>query len=104
MNVTVPAEQGYGARDPELIQPVPRANFPASTDIKPGMQFQAQTQAGPRVVTVVKVDRDEVTVDANHPLAGMDLKFDVTVKDVRQATPEEVRHGHAHGAGGHHHH
>ena len=83
---------------------MPRANFPASTDIKPGMQFQAQTQAGPRVVTVVKVDRDEVTVDANHPLAGMDLKFDVTVKDVRQATPEVVRHGHAHGAGGHHHH
>jgi FKBP-type peptidyl-prolyl cis-trans isomerase SlyD len=103
VNVTVPAEQGYGPRDPKLIQPVPRSNFQGVTDIKPGMQFQAQTQEGARVVTVVKVDPDEVTVDANHPLAGMDLKFDVTVKDVRQATEEEKQHGHAHGAGGHHH-
>jgi FKBP-type peptidyl-prolyl cis-trans isomerase SlyD len=104
VNVTVPAEQGYGPRDPNLIQPVPRSNFQGAPDIRPGMQFQAQTKEGARVVTVVKVDPDEVTVDANHPLAGMDLKFDVTVKDVRPATAEELQHGHAHGAGGHHHH
>ncbi|MDB5322660.1 MAG: peptidylprolyl isomerase [Phycisphaerales bacterium] len=99
--VTVPAEQGYGARDPNLVQPVPRSNFQGVPEIKPGMQFQAQTPDGARVVTVVNVDDQNVTVDANHPLAGMDLKFDVNVVDVRPATPEEVTHGHAHGPDGH---
>ena len=104
VNVTVPPEQGYGMRDPNLVQPVPRANFQGAPDIKPGMQFQAQTAEGARIVTVVKVDDQHVTVDANHPLAGMDLKFDVSVVGVRAASPEELQHGHAHGAGGHHHH
>jgi FKBP-type peptidyl-prolyl cis-trans isomerase SlyD len=99
--VTVPAAQGYGARDPNLIQPVPRSNFQGIAEIKPGMQFQAQTAEGARVVTVVKVDDQNVTVDANHPLAGMDLKFDVQVVGVRQATAEELTHGHAHGPDGH---
>jgi len=103
INVTIPPEQGYGARDPNLVQPVPRSNFKGIAEIKPGMQFQAQTAEGARVVTVVQVDDQNVTVDANHPLAGMELKFDVKVVDVRKATPEEVTHGHAHGAGGHNH-
>jgi FKBP-type peptidyl-prolyl cis-trans isomerase SlyD len=103
VNVTVPPDRGYGPRDPNLVQPVPRTNFKGVTDIKPGMQFQAQTPAGPRIVTIIKVDPDNITVDANHPLAGMDLKFDVTVVDVREATQEELTHGHAHGPGGHHH-
>jgi FKBP-type peptidyl-prolyl cis-trans isomerase SlyD len=103
VNVTVPPEQGYGQRDPNLVQPVPRSNFQGINEIKPGMQFQAQTPEGARVVTVVDVDPQNVTVDANHPLAGMPLKFDVTVKDVRPATPEEVTHGHAHGPNGHQH-
>jgi FKBP-type peptidyl-prolyl cis-trans isomerase SlyD len=67
------------------------------------MQFQAQTPGGARVVTVVDVDPQNVTVDANHPLAGMPLKFDVKVVDVRQATTEELSHGHVHGPGGHQH-
>jgi FKBP-type peptidyl-prolyl cis-trans isomerase SlyD len=103
VNVTVPAEQGYGKRDPGLIQSVPRANFQGAPDIKPGMQFQAQTAQGARVVTVVKADEQHVTVDANHPLAGMDLTFDVSIVGVREASAEEDQHGHAHGAGGHHH-
>ena len=103
VNVTVPAEKGYGPRDPNLIQPVPRANFQSAGEIKPGMQFQAQTPDGARVVTVIKVDDQNVTVDANHPLAGMDLRFDVTVVGVREASAEEISHGHVHGAGGHHH-
>ena len=102
LTVTVPPEQGYGPHDPNLVQPVPRANFQGAPDIKPGMQFQAHTSEGTRVVTVVKVDEQNVTVDANHPLAGMDLKFDVSVVGVREASPEELQHGH--GAGGHHHH
>jgi FKBP-type peptidyl-prolyl cis-trans isomerase SlyD len=82
---------------------VPRTNFQGVADIKPGMQFQAHTSDGARVVTVVKVDEQNVTVDANHPLAGMELKFDVSVVGVREASAEELQHGHAHGAGGHHH-
>jgi FKBP-type peptidyl-prolyl cis-trans isomerase SlyD len=101
--VTVPPEQGYGPRDPNLVQPVPRSNFQGISEIKPGMQFQAQTPDGARVVTVVNVDPQNVTVDANHPLAGVELKFDVKVVDVRPATPEEVTHGHVHGPNGHNH-
>lgn len=103
INVTIPPDQGYGQRDPALVQPVPRTNFKGINDIQPGMQFQAQTPQGARVVTVVAVDPDNVTVDANHPLAGVELKFDVTVKDVREATQEELQHGHVHGPGGHQH-
>jgi FKBP-type peptidyl-prolyl cis-trans isomerase SlyD len=86
-----------------MIQSVPRGNFQGAQEIQPGMQFQAQTSQGPRVVTVVKVDPDEVTVDANHPLAGLELSFDVTVRGVREASAEEIAHGHAHGVGGNHH-
>lgn len=103
IKVTIPPEQGYGARDPNLVQPVPRSNFQGIQEIKPGMQFQAQTAEGARVVTVVQVDDQNVTVDANHPLAGMELKFDVKIVDVRKATPEELTHGRAHDAGGHNH-
>lgn len=103
VNVTIPPEQGYGQKDPRMVQAVPRSAFQGVSDIQPGMQFQAQSPQGARVVTVVKVTDDEVTVDANHPLAGMELKFDVDVKDVRAATPEEISHGHVHGPGGHHH-
>ncbi len=101
--VTVAPEDAYGTRDQSQVQAVPRAAFKGAAEIKPGMQFQAQSPQGPRVVTVTKVDPEEITVDANHPLAGVTLKFDVNVREVRPATPEEVAHGHVHGAGGHHH-
>lgn len=104
INVVIPPEQGYGQKDPQMVQAVPREMFKGAPEIKPGMQFQAQSPQGPRVVTVVAVTDKEVTVDANHPLAGMELKFDVDVKEVRAATAEEVSHGHVHGPGGHHHH
>jgi len=103
VNVTVAPEQGYGPRDPNLVQPVPRSSFQGVPEIKKGMQFQAQTPGGARLVTAVDVDPQNVTVDANHPLAGMDLNFSVKVVDVRQATPEELSHGHAHGPEGHNH-
>ncbi|HEV7299049.1 MAG TPA: peptidylprolyl isomerase [Tepidisphaeraceae bacterium] len=95
--------EGYGEKRQELIQPVPRKMFSGATDIKPGMQFQAKTEEGPQVVTVVAVDDENITIDANHPLAGQTLNFDVKVVDVRAATPEEVQHGHVHGPGGHQH-
>ena len=103
VNAVIPPENAYGTRDETLVQQLPRSQFDTDQDIQVGMQFQAMSEAGPRVVTVVTVDADNVTVDANHPLAGVTLHFDVTVKDIREATGEELDHGHAHGPDDHHH-
>ena len=103
VKVSVPPGQAYGERDERMVQPVPRSSFQGVEKIEPGMQFQANTQAGPRIVTIVGVTPDQVTVDANHPLAGQTLNFDVKVVGIRDATQEELSHGHAHGAGGHQH-
>jgi FKBP-type peptidyl-prolyl cis-trans isomerase SlyD len=104
LNVRVEPAQGYGERDDKLVQQVPRRQF-GGTKVQPGMQFHAQTAGGhARVVTVTRVQGDMVTVDANHPLAGEVLHFDVEVTEVREATAEELAHGHVHGPGGHHHH
>jgi FKBP-type peptidyl-prolyl cis-trans isomerase SlyD len=93
-------EKGYGVKHDQLIQKVPRANFPAQ-GIEVGMQFQTNTGA---VVTVTHVGLESITVDGNHPLAGEQLNFAVEVMEVRNATEEEIAHGHVHGPGGHHHH
>jgi len=103
VQAVIPPDQAYGPHDPKLVQAVPRDRFPAAANITPGMQFQAQTPDGPRIVTVVGVENNSVSIDANHPLAGVTLLFDVTIVDVRDATADELSHGHAHGAGGHHH-
>ena len=104
VTVDIAPEQAYGAKDPNMVQAVPRKAFQGVNEIKPGMQFQAQGPGGQaRIVTVVSVTPDEVTVDANHPLAGMPLHFEVKVISVREATAEELSHGHVHGPGGHHH-
>jgi FKBP-type peptidyl-prolyl cis-trans isomerase SlyD len=100
VKVTIAPANAYGERDEELVQAVPRNRFP-SGDITVGMRFHAQGEAGSQVVTVVSVDADNVTVDANHPLAGMTLAFDVKVVEVRDATADELAHGHVHGEGGH---
>lgn len=102
--VTVPAEKAYGVSNPNLIQVVPRGQFPAGQMIMVGQEFQATAPSGQNVtVRVTKVTDADVTVDGNHPLAGVPLTFDVTIVDVRAATEEEIAHGHVHGAGGHHH-
>jgi len=104
LNVVVKPEDAYGARHEELVQDVPRKSF-GGTKIEPGMQFRAEgPNSASRVVTVISVQPDSVKIDANHPLAGQTLNFDVTIVSVRDETAEEVSHGHAHGAGGHHHH
>jgi FKBP-type peptidyl-prolyl cis-trans isomerase SlyD len=103
IDVTVPPEQGYGSRDERLVQIVPRTRFAEGTNLSPGMQLRTSGARGPGVVTVVKVERDFVTVDGNHPLAGRTLHFSVEVAEVRKATHEEISHGHVHGPGGHHH-
>ncbi|MBU0936267.1 MAG: peptidylprolyl isomerase [Spirochaetes bacterium] len=96
----IPAAEAYGERDDELVFAVPRSEFADSESIQPGMQFQAHQEDGVHIVTVVSISDTEVTVDANHPLAGMPLHFDVTVKEVRAATAEELTHGHVHAEGG----
>lgn len=105
VQVTVPPAEAYGERDDRLTQQVPRSMFQGVPDeqIVAGAQFQAQTSAGNQVIRIAAVDGDHVTIDANHPLAGVTLNFDVTILGVREASAEEVEHGHAHGEGGHHH-
>lgn len=103
LQVAVSPEEGYGETQPSLVQEVPRDAFQGVESVEPGMQFQAQTQGGPLMVTVTNVEGDTVTVDGNHPLAGQKLNFDVEIAEVREATPEEKEHGHVHGEGGHQH-
>ena len=103
LTVNVPAAEAYGEYHEQLVNDVPREAFQGVDQIEPGMQFQANTPEGVQVITVKAVNGDQVTVDANHPLAGQDLNFDVEIVDVRDATEEESAHGHVHGAGGHHH-
>lgn len=94
--VSVEPTEGYGEVNEELVQPVPRSAFEGVEKIEPGMQFQAQTPGGPQIVRVVEVAEDNVVIDANHPLAGQTLHFDVEVLDTREPTQEEVEHGHVH--------
>lgn len=103
LKVSVQPKDGYGEREDELVQDVPRQQFDAPEGIQIGMQFEVQTEQGGLVVTVTKVTDSHITVDGNHPLAGETLNFDVSIVDVREATAEELAHGHVHGPGGHHH-
>jgi FKBP-type peptidyl-prolyl cis-trans isomerase SlyD len=95
----VASEEAYGERHDGLVQAVPRQMF-GDNEVAPGMQFRASTDNGDQSVMVVEVNDDTVTVDGNHPLAGVDLTFDVEVVSVRDATAEELDHGHVHGEGG----
>ena len=98
--VQVVAAKAYGERDPAQVQRVKRALLPVEGELKVGDQFQTGPDRFAPVVTVQAIEGDEVLLDANHPLAGVDLTFEVEITAVRAATPEELRHGHAHGAGG----
>lgn len=99
LNIKVSPEKGYGELDEALVQKVPKTAF-GDQEVKPGMRFH--TDQG-QVVTVTEVATETVTVDANHPLAGVELNFAVEVMEVRNATQEEISHGHVHGPGGHQH-
>ncbi len=103
LSVSVPPSEGYGEYDEAQIVDVPRSQFEGVADLAVGMQFTASAPEGQRVVTVTKVEDDMVTVDGNHALAGQTLNFDVKIVDVRDATADELSHGHVHGAGGYHH-
>ncbi len=104
VNVRIVPEEAYGTRDESKIQSMPSSAFQGVDKIEAGMQFHAEGEGGPVMITVVKVEGDEVTVDGNHPLAGEALTFDVEITEVRDATDEELEHGHGHGPDGHGHH
>lgn len=101
--VTVAPENAYGMRKPDSIQRVPIKHLAGAKRWKPGMVAQVQTERGRRHVVVAKVGHKFADVDTNHPLAGRTLTFDVEIVEVRDASAEELAHGHAHGVGGHHH-
>jgi len=97
LQVKIQPEDAYGDVHPELIETVPREAFQGVDTIEPGMAFQAQGADGQqRRIVVKEVADEEVTVDGNHPLAGVELNFDVQVVDVRAASEEEIAHGHVH--------
>ena len=103
LKVVVTPAEGYGTHDAALIQRVPKRSLQSGGAIQKGAQFQARTDDGMRLFTVTAVIGDMVTLDGNHPLADKTLHFDVEILNVREASAEELEHGHVHGAGGHHH-
>ena len=100
--VDVLAADAYGEKRDGLSQRIPKKHFGAQK-LAPGMQVVLNTNFGPRAVTIQKVGMSVVDVDLNHPMAGKDLHFDIEIVDVREATAEEIEHGHVHGEGGHEH-
>ena len=102
LTVTIEAADAYGERNEEKIQTVAKEMFQGIDNIEAGMQFQADSSSGPAIVTITKVEGDNITIDGNHPLAGEQLTFEVEVMDIRPATETEMEHGHIHGAGCNH--
>ena len=98
----VPAAEAYGEKREGLTQRVPKKHFEGQR-LEPGMQVVLNTNFGPRAVTIEKVGMTVVDVDLNHPMAGKDLHFDIEIVEVREASAEELEHGHVHGDGGHQH-
>lgn len=101
--IEVKAADAYGDVDPALVASVERSQFPPGATLEVGEQFTVDAGDHAPVFTIVDVDDRKVTVDANHPMAGRDLSFDVEIVAVRDATKEEIAHGHAHGPNGHAH-
>jgi len=104
VDFVISPEDGYGERNEELVLNVPRSQFGGVDEIEPGMQFEATADDGSSTLfSIAAVEGDEVTIDGNPPMAGVELHFSVTVTEVREGTEEEISHGHVHGPDGHHH-
>ncbi len=103
LQVTIAPDQAYGERDESLMQAVSRDLFEGAEQLEAGIRFRVQSDFGMQIITVVEVEGDTITIDGNHPLAGVTLNFDVTIRDVRDATSEELSHGHVHGPEAHGH-
>ncbi len=99
------AADGYGNYNEEALQVVGKENFPEDFVLEVGMEYMASNPDGVQMPFIItNVDGEEITIDFNHPLAGKNLNFDIELVDVRDATAEELNHGHVHGTDGHHHH
>lgn len=103
VDVVIAPADGYGERQEDMVQKIERSRFEGVENIEPGMQFQAESPEGIQMIMVVAADEEIVTVDGNHPLAGVELHFSVDIREVRDASAEELEHGHVHGPDGHHH-
>lgn len=103
-SVTLAPADAYGERREDAIQSVQVKHLMGAKKWKPGMVAVVNTSEGQRQVTVVKVGMFKADIDTNHPLAGKTLTFNLEILDIREASPEEIEHGHAHGVGGHNHH
>ena len=95
--VTIPVEAAYGPIDPSLRLKIPRSKFPEAAELSLGLQFQGGEKDGwPIIYRVTRIEGDEIYADANHELAGLTLHYDVEITEKREATAEEISHGHAH--------
>ena len=104
VKVAIEPEDAYGEYSAELVTTLSRAMFEGVDELEVGMQFHASgPDGGMQIVTIRDVEGDDVIVDGNHPLAGQRLNFEVKIVEVREASDEEIAHGHVHGEGGHHH-
>lgn len=103
VEIELEADKAYGHHDEELTTEVPRSAFEQIKNLEVGMRLAAEAPDGSHMVTVTEITDDAVTVDANHPLAGQKVRIRTKVREVREATEEEIEHGHAHGPGGHQH-
>lgn len=104
-NIKLAAADAYGEYDENAVQKINRTLFPEEAELEIGMTYFAHSPEGQHLQFVItEMENDDITVNFNHPLAGKNLEFDVELLDVRDATPEEISHGHVHGPGGHHHH
>ena len=102
-HISVSAAEGYGEKNPQLVFDAPRQHFPPDLKLEPGIRVYAEGPNGSLSFLVVELTQDGAILDGNHPLAGKNLHFDIEITDIRSATPEEIAHGHAHGADGHDH-
>jgi len=103
LNETLEPEKAFGSRDEELVRTVNLQDFQDPEQVSEGLVFHAELDGVMRFYTVKDVGEESVVIDGNHPFAGETLNFEISVKNVRDATPEELDHGHVHGEGGHHH-
>ena len=96
-------KDAYGTKRDDLLKVVSKDGFQGDEEMQTGMQVQLDTEHGPAIAVITKIEGNDVTLDLNHPLADMTLHFDVSIEDVRAASEDEIAHGHVHGPGGHHH-
>lgn len=105
LTIVVSPEEGFGTRNEEMIHVVPKSGFrgEGNEEMQVGMQVQLQTEQGMTIAKIIAIEGEDVTLDLNHPLADEELHFDVKIGELRDATEDEISHGHVHGPGGHHH-